>query len=116
MNQMKSALQKAFQKALTGKTAVWIPLGNLTNIPLLHGRGIKVPFVFSVNGYADAAFIPELSDAGINRTKYSVALEVTAELYSLSVQVPAAVSVRSVYPIYEGVLEGDVPQCRGVIS
>ncbi len=115
LNRLKSSITGKLQKALTGKTAVWIPFGNLTDISLLHGHGFKIPLVFAVTGSAEVDFITELSGAGINRTKYSVIMEVTAEVTSLSVQIPAAVSVKSRYPIYEGVLEGDVPQYGAMI-
>ena len=99
----------------TGVMDTLLEKAGVTDTAALPADGTLEAHFIDVDN-ADAAFITELSDAGINRTKYSVVLEVTAELYSHSVQAPAAVSVRSVYPIYEGVLEGNVPQYRGVIS
>lgn len=116
LNQIKSTLITELQRELAGKTAVWIPFGNLTGVSLLHGHGFKIPLVFSVDGYADISFRTQLSGAGINRTQYSVIMEITAEVYSLSSQLPVRVTVCSGYPIYEGVLEGDIPQYRAVIG
>ena len=115
LNQLKTTLINRLQKKLSGKTAVWIPFGNLTDLSLLHGHGMKIPLVFFVTGSAEIDFTAELSSAGINRTKYSVIMEITVDVSSLSVRIPASVSVKSRYPIYEGVLEGDIPQYSTMI-
>ena len=109
LNQIKCSLTKKLQKALTGRVSVWIPIGSLTDSVLLQGRGFKIPIKFSVDGTADISFASDLSSAGINRTKYSVDLIVTTKLYGFSTKVQNCITVQSCYPLYESVLEGDVP-------
>ena len=44
-------------------------------------------------------------------------MTVAAELYSTSVSFPDAVAVESTYPVYESVLEGEVPRyAAGLVS
>ncbi len=109
LNQLKNDLTKRLQRELTGKTVIWVPFGSLTGSTFLHGRGLNIPIVFSVSGTVDISFVSNLCEAGINRTKYSVEMVITGHLYSLSAQAAECVSVQSCYPLYEAVLEGEIP-------
>lgn len=114
---MKSELTAALQKTLTGTATAWVPVGNLTGLALLNGHGFKLPVFFAVDGVASVDFESALTSAGINRTKYGVTMTVTAELYSSSAAFPEVVTVTTVYPVYESVLEGEVPRyAAGVLS
>ena len=94
-----------------------MPVGNLTGVALFNGRGFKVPVSFSVDGVVSVDFESTLVSAGINRTKYAVTMTVAAELYSTSVSFPDVVAVESTYPVYESVLEGEVPRyAAGLVS
>lgn len=110
LSAMKTELTAELQKALTGTARAWIPLGNLTGWTMLNGHGFKIPITFSVEGVVSVNFESSLSAAGINRTKYAVQMVVTAELYSSSTAFPEAVTLTSTYPVYESVLEGEVPR------
>lgn len=117
LSTLKTALTAALQSALTGKATAWVPVGNLTGVALFNGRGFKVPVSFSVDGVVSVDFESTLVSAGINRTKYAVTMTVAAELYSTSVSFPDVVAVESTYPVYESVLEGEVPRyAAGLVS
>lgn len=110
MSRVKSELVCELQEKLCGKTTAWVPFGNLTGLMLLNGHGVKVPVVFSVEGTVSVDFASELTDAGINRTRYAIVMTVTAELHSHSAAMPGSVTVETAYPVYEAVLTGEVPQ------
>ena len=111
LNKMKTELVNELQKDLTGKTVIWIPIGNFTDSAFLNGRGVKVPFVFSVNAAVDISFESDITDAGINRTKYSVSMFIRTQLYSLTDRVSECVDVESSFLLYESVLNGNIPAC-----
>lgn len=117
LTETKTELTAALQKALTGKATAWIPVGNLSGLAILNGHGFKIPVSFAVDGVARVEFESTLSAAGINRTKYSVTMTVTAELYSSSAAFSEVVTVSTSYPVYESVLQGEVPRyAAGVLS
>lgn len=117
LTETKTELTAALQKALTGKATAWIPVGNLSELAILNGHGFKIPVSFAVDGVARVEFESTLSAAGINRTKYSVTMTVTAELYSSSAAFSEVVTVSTSYPVYESVLQGEVPRyAAGVLS
>ena len=107
---MKTALTADLQEALTGKASAWVPVGNLTGLTILNGRGFKIPVTFAVDSAVAVDFDSTLVSAGINRTKYAVTMTVTAQLYSASTAFTDVVTVTSAYPVYESVLEGEVPR------
>ena len=110
LSEVKAELTTALQRKLSGKTCVWIPAGSLTGIMLLNGHGPKVPVVLSVESAVQVTFETDMEAVGINRTRYGLCLSVFARLYSFSVSVPCSTTVETIYPVYEAVLEGEVPQ------
>ncbi len=110
LSTLKTELTTALQEALTGKARAWVPVGNLTGWTMLNGHGFKIPVTFSVEGVVSVSFESSLTAAGINRTKYAVQMTVTAQLYSSSTAFPDAVTLTTAYPVYESVLEGEVPR------
>lgn len=117
LSTMQSTLTKKLDNALSGTAIEWVPVGNLSGISLLNGHGFKIPVFFSVNGVAMVRFDNGFDSAGINRTRYTITMTVTAELYSASVTFPETVTVTTSYPIYESVTQGEVPRyAAGVLS
>lgn len=109
-SRVKAALTCDLQEKLSGKVYAWVPVGNLTGLMLLNGHGMKVPVVIAAECAVQIAYETEMEAVGINRTRYGVYMTVSARLYSTSVSVPACVTTETQYPVYEAVLEGEVPQ------
>lgn len=109
LSQLKASLTQKLQEKLAGKAIVWIPIGDFTDTAILSGRGVRIPLVYSVNGTVNIEFFSELSGAGINRTKYSILMEIRVDLLSISSQFSESVTVQSNYLIYESVIDGAVP-------
>ena len=92
---LEAELTDALRKSLNGTAKAFVPLGNLTGLMLLNGRGMKIPV---------------LTGAGINRTAYRTVLHIEAVLFTAERDGAEPVTVTAVYPVYEAVLAGDVPQ------
>ena len=105
----KAELTQALQKALCRRIRYRVPVGSLTGVAVLNGRGPKLPLMLAAEGAVSVEYRTELTTAGINRTRYAVVLCVTANVHNLSVKNPQSVTVESSFPIYESVTDGEVP-------
>lgn len=86
-----------------------IPVGNLTGINFLSGRGFDLPVEVMTVGSAHAEYQSQFSDAGINQTRHQIQLEVTVSLDILlpGGDLPTEVSTQVL--VAETVIVGSVP-------
>ena len=82
INLLKSKINSAVAKNLSGLSAkeLGIPIGTLTGLALLNGRGPKISTVISVTGSAETSFFDKFDDAGINQTRHQLFLKTTATM------------------------------------
>lgn len=82
INLLKSKINSAVAKNLSGMSAkeLGIPLGSLTGLALLNGRGPKISTVISITGSAQTSFFDTFDDAGINQTRHQLFLKTTATM------------------------------------
>ena len=78
---LEAELTDALRKSLNGTAKAFVPLGNLTGLMLLNGRGMKIPVRFSVESAVSVRFESVLTGAGINRTAYRTVLHIEAVLF-----------------------------------
>ena len=79
INQIKSGINTAVASALAnldGKE-LGVPLGSLTGLALLNGRGPRLNVIISLTGSAQTHFINEFSSAGVNQTRHQIFLKTT---------------------------------------
>ena len=107
---LEAELTDALRESLNGTAKAFVPLGNLTGLMLLNGRGMKIPVRFSVESAVSVRFESVLTGAGINRTAYRTVLHIEAVLFTAEQDGAEPVTVTAAYPVYEAVLAGDVPQ------
>ena len=79
---LEAELTDALRKSLNGTAKAFVPLGNLTGLMLLNGRGMKIPVRFSVESAVSVRFESVLTGAGINRTAYRTVLHIEAVLFT----------------------------------
>lgn len=86
-----------------------IPLGNLTGLSLLSGRGIAIPVDILATGSTTAEFQNLFSDAGINQTHHQIMLDfsVSVEILLPGENLPVNISVPVC--VAETVIVGSVP-------
>ena len=82
INMLKSKINSAVANNLSGLSAkeLGIPIGTLTGLALLNGRGPKISTVISITGSAQTSFSHSFSDAGINQTRHQLFLKTTATM------------------------------------
>ena len=86
-----------------------IPMGSLSDVPFLYGRGPKVDFKISTSGVANAEFESEFFSAGINQTCHRIKLVVTAEIYALVPGFVTSTTLVTDYYIAETIIVGVTP-------
>lgn len=87
-----------------------IPLGNLTGMQLLSGRGGTLPVKIVAVSSSDAEFRGEFQDAGINQTIHRIMMDVSLDLIILLPSGTVRDSVTAEVCVAETVLLGQVPQ------
>ena len=91
-----------------------VPLGTLTGITLFSGRGADINIKLHQVGAVDAKVISEFTSAGINQTRHSMKVEITAELSAILPGHSTDIKMTDEYLIGETVIVGELPQ--GVVS
>jgi sporulation protein YunB len=111
MNRLKTGLLSLLDGEkydITGEN-LNIPLGNLSGIQLLSGRGPNIPVKVLAVSSTDAWFTGEFSEAGINQTLHRIMLSVTLEVMLLLPTGTVTERVDTQVCVAETVLLGQVP-------
>ncbi|NCB63876.1 MAG: sporulation protein YunB [Clostridia bacterium] len=86
-----------------------IPVGNLTGVDLLSGRGFDIPVTVLTTGTAEAGFENVFSDAGINQTRHQIMLNVSVPVSILMPGYSTRTAVKAHVCVAETVIVGQVP-------
>lgn len=86
-----------------------IPVGNLTGINFLSGRGFEFPMEVVAVGSAHAEFQNYFLDAGINQTRHQIMLDVTITVDILLPGDTIRTDISAQVPIAETIIVGTVP-------
>lgn len=93
-----------------GEQGISIPLGTISGIPLLSGKGPKVSMRFTPAGAVSSSFDSEFRSAGINQTLHRIHLKLTASVRVILPGESHTVTVTVSAPIAENIIIGDVPE------
>lgn len=110
LNRVRAGVLERLAKSLRGKATVHVPIGSLTGIGLLSGRGFPVPIALQMEGSAVAEFSTDLLSAGVNQTCHRLVLTVRANACSQSKRFGASVEAESATVLAETVVVGEVPK------
>ena len=102
-------LDKVIKSTDSGALTVKIPLGNLTGMSLLMGRGPDVPVKIIYLTSSRVDFKNEISSAGINQTKDQLNLEITVDVDILVPWRTVSSQVVTEVMIADTVIVGQVP-------
>ena len=86
-----------------------IPLGSLTGIALLAGRGPNIFVKLLSVGSPTTTFENKFTDAGINQTKHQIVLNITVAVRILMPGYTTSTAVESSLAVAETVIVGSVP-------
>ena len=87
-----------------------IPVGSLTGVALLAGRGPDVHIKVLSVGSPTAEFENRFTDAGINQTKHQILLNVDVKVQMLMRGYTRTITVSSTLSVAETVIVGSVPE------
>lgn len=89
--------------------ALGVPLGTLTNQPLLSGAGPKARVRVDSVGEVTADYANSFTSAGVNQTLHRVCLDITATIYLFLPGEVLPVTVASSVCVAETVIVGETP-------
>ena len=87
-----------------------IPIGSLTGVALLAGRGPNVYIKVLSVGTPTAQFENQFTDAGINQTKHQIVLHISVTVRILMPGYTTSTAVDSTLAVAETVIVGTVPE------
>ncbi len=109
LNQLKARVLERLSQSLNGRKEIKVPLGSLTGIRILNGRGFCVPVRMAFEGSANLRFDTEFTTAGVNQSLHRITMTVTAYAYSQSRRFEAKVEESTSTVLAETLVVGPVP-------
>lgn len=111
LNSLRTGILGAAVEAVDGMDTeeLAIPVGNLSGINFLSGRGFSLPVEVVSVGTAHAEFSNVFTDAGINQTRHQIMLEVAVTVDILLPGETLRTDVSAQVPVAETVIVGAVP-------
>lgn len=111
INRIKSAVNSSVAASLGGLDGkeLGVPLGSLTGLALLNGRGPKLNAIISLTGSAQTHFVNEFSDAGVNQTRHQIFLKTTVTLLIVFPRETVSTAYTMNMLVAETVIVGKVP-------
>lgn len=109
LNALKTGVLSRLSKSLNGRITAYVPVGSLTNVGVLNGRGPKVPVKLNLEGSADVSFQTEFDSAGVNQSCHRITMTVKARAYSQSQRFETRVEEQTATVLAETIVIGDVP-------
>ena len=87
-----------------------IPIGTLTGLQLLHGKGSCIGMTMHPIGSASATIISEFTEAGINQTRHRIIIEIDAGVDAVIPGYSTRVDVKTTVVAAETIIVGRVPE------
>lgn len=111
INKLKTGITQRLEAELRemGSTDIGIPVGTLSGISLLHGRGFEVGMAIKPIGYPKTTIISEFTEAGINQTRHRIIIEITVDADAVIPGFSSEISVSTSIIAAETIIVGRVP-------
>lgn len=112
LNLLKSAMTNsaAQQLSLLQSQTIRIPIGTLSGLNILSGRGPRVEFKIVPAGFVSADIIHRFDSAGINQTRHQIILRINATISAILPGYTTASRVSSDMILAETVIVGASPE------
>lgn len=112
INRLKTEVAERVEREIERLSAIniEIPIGTLTGVQLLHGRGFNVGMSVQPLGYATTSIISEFTSAGINQTLHRIVIEINADVDAIIPGFSTRVPVSTTIVAAETVIVGRVPE------
>ena len=111
LNKIRARLTQAVNEALAAlqNRDVRIPLGTLTGMEMLSGRGPGIKLRMQPSGYVESAMQNSFDSAGINQTRHMIVIDFTVEMTAIIAPYVTPVTVKSGVVVAETIIVGTVP-------
>lgn len=106
-NEIKKTINDNFDNVQDKK--MHLPIGTLSGINLLSGRGPEVTIQLHQVGAVDTEIKSEFLSAGINQTKHRIFLKIKIELSAILPTTSTDIKVDNDYLISETIIVGNIP-------
>lgn len=112
LNRVKTRLTETVNAALgqLEQQDVRIPLGTLTGLTLLSGRGPDIKLKMLPSSNVESEFISRFDSAGINQTRHEILIVFTVDVSAILTPYTTQVLVSASMLVAETVIVGSVPQ------
>lgn len=112
MNMLASRMAVHIQDTLTdmGVRGISVPIGTVTGVRLLAGRGPHIHLRIQPVGSVETEFVTSFEEAGINQTRHTVYLRAAVTLRIVAPTGSSSVQVDHQIAIAESVIVGRVPE------
>lgn len=111
INRLKNNIAERLERELDRMSGIdiMIPVGTLTGIQLLHGRGFMIGMTVAPVGYAQTTIISEFTEMGLNQTRHRIVIRIDVEtdavIPGFSTRVPVTASIVAA----ETIIVGKIP-------
>lgn len=111
INRLQAMLSIGINEKISriSERSIEIPLGTLTGITALNGRGADLNFKLLPSGYVRTSLSSEFSDAGINQTHHKILLTATATVMALTPGSGTEFELPVSFILGDTVLVGEIP-------
>ena len=112
INMLKTNISQKIEREIERLSAIeiQIPIGTLTGVQLLHGKGFTVGMSVRPIGYVTTSIISEFTQAGINQTCHRIIIEINADVDAIIPGFVSDVPVTTSITAAETIIVGRVPQ------
>ena len=111
-NQLQADLSNSISDRLNQmeRKQISIPLGTITGIDFLAGRGPKMKLYINLTGSTSIKLVSDFYTAGINQVCHRIDLDVTANIYIIMAGQSTSTQIHSNINIAETVIVGMIPE------
>lgn len=111
INRLKNNIAGRIERELEriSDIEIMIPVGTLTGIQLLHGKGFEIGMTVKPVGYACTSIISEFTEAGINQTLHRMIVQIDVVTDAVIPGYTSRVPVKTAIVAAETVIVGRVP-------
>ena len=115
LNRIKTQIYERLKtySANSSETTVYIPIGSLTDYPVLQGVGYKIPVKILFDTALEIDFADSLKEAGINQVYYEISVVAVANLDVVSALMMSETAVKAKIPVSQTLIVGTVPKSYG---
>ncbi|MCL1789663.1 MAG: sporulation protein YunB, partial [Oscillospiraceae bacterium] len=111
-NKIKSRVSQSINEGMNTieQSEIKIPLGTVSGINMLYGRGPAFPVRLTPRGYASVNLISKFTSAGINQTLHQITLTVSTDISAIIPGYTTSVNVETEFIIAQTIIVGTVPE------